>query len=102
MDCRCWICIVGTGVAWFCIEKLLHNEYRGGENVGPEEILPFILTQVRLYRDDADDSGNHKPTSAAILTSQYNQSILSDCKIKLLSNQAKAMGIPHAVMQEEF
>ena len=94
--------IVGTGVARFRIEKLVHNGYGGGENVRPEEALPFILAQVRLYRDDTAESDDDEPSSLAMATSRYNQPILSDDEIKLLSDRAKAMGIPDAVMREEF
>eukprot|EP00977_Amphora_coffeiformis_P020847 scaffold8602_cov196-Amphora_coffeaeformis.AAC.5 len=102
MDCCRRIRIVGTGVARFYIKKLLHNGYGGGENVGPEEALPFILAQVRLYCDNANDSSNNEPSSLTISSSRYNQNILSDDEIVLLLDRAKAMGIPHTVMQEEF
>jgi len=94
--------MVGTGVARFCIEKLLHNGYGVGENMGTEEAVPFILAQVRLYRDEAGDKGGVEPSSLPIPTRAYNQSSLSDKEIESLVHQAKVLGIPDTVMEKEF
>ena len=101
MDRRRRIRIVGTGVARFCIEKILHNGYGGGEDVKDgQDALPFILAQVSLYRDDEGEGGN-ETSSFAIERSRHSQPISED-EIELLSTRAKAIGIPEAVMKAEF
>ena len=99
MERRRRIRMVGTGVARFQIDSILHNGYGGGNAVVENDenggYLPFVLAQVSLYHDAWTESN---PDS----TSEDDVLPLSTERIHWLASRAKLLGIPERIMHAEF